>query len=89
MVRQAAEVSALITPVAATLLVAKPSVLAGIASKLSENPLVRGALIDGMGLGALAIAGTLTYLVKSRLQRAQLAPPSKISATHSESNREK
>lgn len=88
MVRQAAEVSTLMAPVAATLLVAKPSVLAGIANKLSENPLVRGALIDGMGLGALAIAGTLTYIVKSRLQRAQLAPPSKTSGAHSESNRE-
>lgn len=88
MVRQAAEVSTLMAPVAATLLVAKPSVLAGIANKLSENPLVRGALIDGMGLGALAIAGTLTYIVKSRLQRAQLAPSIKTSGAHSESNRE-
>jgi len=86
--RQAAEVSAGMIPMAATLLVAKPSVLAGIASKLSENPLVRGALIDGMGLGALAIAGTLTYLLKSRAQRAHLAPSPKAAATHSEINRD-
>jgi hypothetical protein len=88
MFRQAAEVSALITPMAVTLLVARPSVLAGMAHKVSDNPLVWGALIDGMTLGSLAIAGTLACLVKTRAQRAHLAPSTKAAATNSEIDRD-
>jgi hypothetical protein len=86
--RQAAEMSALMTPIAATLLVARPSVLAGLAANLSESPVIRGALVDGMGMGAVAIAGTLTYLVKTRALRALLAPSPKAAATYSETNRD-
>jgi hypothetical protein len=72
LIRQVAEVSAMITPMAATFFVAKDSVLADIAAKLSENQFVQGDLIDGMRLGGLAIAGALTFVIRERLQRARL-----------------
>jgi len=83
LMRQVAEVSAMIAPMAATFIVAKDAVLADIATKLSESQSVQGALIHGMRLGGLAIAGALTFLVKEKLQRARLNQPKKGEATES------
>ncbi|MEY4700725.1 MAG: hypothetical protein RL326_912 [Pseudomonadota bacterium] len=70
--RQVAEVSVMIAPMAVTMSAISQSTLVETASKLTQNSLAQGFLVDVMRLSSYAVIGAITFLVTERLQRARL-----------------
>ncbi len=75
--RQVAEISVMMAPMMVTMSALSQSALVGMASKLTQNPLAQGLLVDMMTFSTLAAVGAITFIVSSRLQRARLCPTEK------------
>lgn len=76
--RQIAEMSVTVAPMVVTMSAISQSTLAETASKLTQNSLAQGILVDVMRLSSLAITGAITFLVMQRFQRARLCPTEKL-----------
>lgn len=75
--RQVAEISVMVAPMMVTMSAVSQSALVEMASKLTQNPLAQGLLVDVMRLSSYAAVGAVTFLVTQRLQRARLCPTEK------------
>ena len=76
--RQVAEMSVMIAPMMVTMSAISQSTLVETASKLTQNAVAQGLLVDVMRLSSYAVTGAITFLVMQRFQRARLCPTEKL-----------
>lgn len=79
--RKAAEISVMVAPMAVVGFSVSQGAIAKVASNITQNQLLRGALVDVMQFSSLALAGAITFLVTQRLNRARLCPGDKSTSS--------